>query len=237
VEAYDKTQDVIDEETDSDVKSAMTYYFRTGKTTAFDNAYKKELYDENQKARFDEFVARFGADAKEEDKLTLESEFIGCVSKVTSADKSAIDKAWANTLPTPEVKAETKKGLETWAIVLIIVGSVLVVTAGVLIPILVINHKKKVKKAEEEAIVKAGKKKIDVTDDATIDVYADENAKVAETETEAVAEEQPVEETTEVVEEAPVEEAVEAQAEEQPAPQEEVPAEETPAENVEEKQE
>ena len=97
-----------------------------------------------------------------------------------------------------------KESLPTWAIVLIIVGSVLVVTAGVLVPVLIIRHKKKLKALEEEAIVKAGKKKIDTTDDKTIDVYADEEA-TEETATEAPAEvaEEPV------VEEATVEEAVE----------------------------
>jgi hypothetical protein len=217
IEAYDKVQDVINEETDSDVKSAMTYYFRTGKTTAFDNAYKKELYDENQKARFDEFVARFGADAKEEDKLTLESEFIGCVSKVTSADKSAIDKAWANTLPTPEVKAETKKGLETWAIVLIVVGSVIVaagIAVGVIFLVKAQNKKKEAARKAAET-VNLAKRKIDTTDDKSIDVYADETETV---ETEEVSEEnvEEVVEAEEVAEEA-VEEAAEVEATEEAA--------------------
>ncbi len=215
VEAYEAVQDEIDEYTDdSDLQSAMKYYFRTGKTTAFDNAYANELYDENQKKEFDAFVAMFKADATE--KLTLESAFIGCVSKITASDKSAIEKAWVNSLPTKETVTEENAGLETWAIVLIVVGSVLVVATAVLVPVLLIAHKKKLKAQEAEAIVNAGKKKIDTTDDKTIDVYADEETEKAEADEETVT---PVAET---VEETPSEPA-----------KTEVPAEETVTETTE----
>lgn len=229
VEAYEAVQDKIDEYSeDTDLQSAMKYYFRTGETKAFDNAYKLELYDKNQKASFDEFVALFADNAEE--KLTAESKFIGCVSKITASDKQAIANAWVNSLPTPETETKEETGLETWAIVLIIVGSVLVVAAGVLVPVLVVSHKKKLKKQEQEAIVNAGKKKIDTTDDKTIDVYADEEAveeTAQETTEEAPAEEpaQEVETEAEATEETPVAEAEETV--EAVEPVEEVQAETT----------
>ena len=51
-----------------------------------------------------------------------------------------------------------------------------VVGAAVCIPLLIVaNNKKKAKKAEEEATINAYKRKrIDTTDDKTIDVYTDE---------------------------------------------------------------
>lgn len=231
VEKYEAVQDKIDEYSeDTDLQSAMKYYFRTGETKAFDNAYALELYDKNQKASFDEFVALFADNA--EDKLTAESEFISCVSKITSADKESIEEAWANSLPTPEEETEEDEGLPTWAIVLIVVGSVLVVTAGVLIPVLVINHKKKLKKQEEEAIVNAGKKKIDTTDDKTIDVYADEAEDVFVEETtnnETAGEPAETEEAEAEVEETPVE----AQPEAEETAEAVEPAEESQAETTE----
>ena len=73
------------------MQSALKYYFRTGKTKAFDNAYKNQLYDDNQKKEFDAFVALFGADAAADEKLALESTYIACVSKISSADKTVQD--------------------------------------------------------------------------------------------------------------------------------------------------
>jgi outer membrane biosynthesis protein TonB len=123
---------------------------------------------------------------------------------MTSADKEAIQTSWANYLYT-ETAVEEESGFPTWAIVLIVCGSVVVVAAAVLIPLLIVLHKKKLKAKEAEATVNAYKrKKIDTTDDKSIDVYADEET---------------VEPTETPVEESPVEE---------------VPAEETPGEPVEE---
>ena len=117
------------------------------------------------------FIAKFT-----NNELKLEKTIVSIVGEMTAADAEKVANEWAATLK-QEVKTETTKGLETWAIVLIVVGSVLVVAAGVTIPLVIVARKKKAKKAEEEATVNAYKrKKIDTTDDKTIDVYADETA-------------------------------------------------------------
>ena len=201
-EKYQAVQDYIEEYSEnSDLQAAMKYYFRTGKTEAFEAV--KGLYDSYQQ---DEF-AKFAADTT----LAEESAFIGLVSSMTDADKNAIETAWVNSLRAETQNATEDKGLETWAIVLICVGGALVVAAAVLIPLLVIGAKKKAQAREAEATVNAYKrKKIDTTDDKSIDVYADEET-VEETTENAVetseeqAEAQPqieevVEETESVVE-------------------------------------
>ena len=75
----------------------------------------------------------------------------------------------------PDEEETTESGLSTLAIWLIVIGSVIVVAAAVAIPTVIILKKKAAKKREEEATVNAYKrKKIDTTDDKSIDVYADE---------------------------------------------------------------
>jgi flagellar biosynthesis/type III secretory pathway M-ring protein FliF/YscJ len=75
-----------------------------------------------------------------------------------------------------EEAVEEESGLPTWAIILISVGGALVVGVAAFIVIRKVRRAK-AKKREEEATVNAYKrKKIDTTDDKSIDVYADENA-------------------------------------------------------------
>ena len=140
------------------------------------------------------------AEGAEKAELATANEIIGLVGKMTEDDEEAIATAWADSLLKPEVEEDEDNSLPGWAIALIVVGSVLVVAAGAGVPFLVIYSKKKAEaKREAEATVNAyRRKKIDTTDDKTIDVYADEKAE----ETEAT------EATEEVVEEA-TEEAVE----------------------------
>ena len=95
------------------------------------------------------------------------------------ADAEAIDEAWENSLRSEE-EAEEQSGLPGWAIALIVTGSVLVVLAAALIPTLIVISKKKAKaKAAEETVNAYKRKKIDTTDDKTIDVYADEDAEAS----------------------------------------------------------
>ena len=202
-ERYDAAIEAIEDTEDSDLKAAYEYYFRTGERTAFDAAYKKDKFDDDQKKAFDEFVARFSAT---EDKLYLENTFIQRLGKVTASDKNAIAQAWTDSLEGKEDETTTDDSLPGWAIALIIAGGVIVVAAAVLVPVLVISAKKRKKAQEDEATVNAYKRKIDTTDDKSIDVYADE---------EETAEETVVEEATEVVPETEtVEEAVEETAQE-----------------------
>ncbi len=182
-EKYQAVQDYIEEYAEnSDLQAAMNYYFRTGKTEAFEAV--NDLYDSYQQDEFAKFVA--------DTTLVEESAFIGLVSSMTNADKDAIETAWVNSLRAEKEDTAEAEGLETWAIVLICVGGALVVAAAVLIPLLVVGAKKKAKAKEAEATVNAYKrKKIDTTDDKSIDVYADEETAEETTETaETAAEEQ-----------------------------------------------
>ena len=124
------------------------------------------------------------------------------IGEYNEADAEAVEQSFVDSLRSETVTTEEEdKGLPTWAIVLIVVGSVLVVAAAVTIP-LVLNAKKKKAKAEkDEATVNAYKKKIDTTDDKSIDVYADDEAE--ETAEDAVEEAEVAEETTETAEAAP----------------------------------
>lgn len=182
-EKYEAVQDAIDEySSNAELQDVMTYYFRTGKTTAYNAV--KALYDEKTEQKyFNEFKAKF---ASQTEKLELESYFFDLVGVMKEADVDAIEQAWIDSLRS-ENETDEESGLPGWAIALIVAGSVLVVAAAVLIPTLIVLSKKKKAKAKvaEETVNAYKRKKIDTTDDKSIDVYADETA------------EEPVEEPTE----------------------------------------
>ena len=214
-EKLDKVNEFIDSYTDnSQLQAVMDYYFKTGKQDAF-NAVKdvEDLYTDYQKDEFAAFVKMFDV---EDDATTeevegfkgtgiLETECIALVGRMTEDDKDAIATNWADSLLSETEEEEEDEGLPTWALVLIIVGGVLVVagaTAGVWY---YVAQKKAAAKKAESVVNAYQRKKIDTTDDKTIDVYADEEK---------------TEEAAEEAEEAPAEaeevaeEAVEAPAEE-----------------------
>lgn len=172
-EEYEAVQEAIDEYSDnSELQDVMRYYFRTGKTDAYEAV--KALYDEKTEQKyFNEFKEKFTGATPE---LKKESYFFDRVGEMKEADVEAIDEAWANSLRV-EDEAEEESGLPGWAIALIVAGSVIVVLAAALIPTLIVLSKKKAKaKAAEETVNAYKRKKIDTTDDKTIDVYADEEA-------------------------------------------------------------
>ncbi len=167
-DAYKAVTDAIGEE-HADIQNALNYYFQTGETTVYDEL--KDQYSEKRQEEFAAFIARVGADKE----FSLYNAFIAQVGAMKAEDTDAIKEYWTNALTLETEEAEEEKGLETWAIVLIVVGSVLVVATAVLVPVLVMSAKKRKKARIEEATVNAYKrKKIDTTDDKTIDVYADE---------------------------------------------------------------
>ena len=204
VEKYEAVEEYIEEySSEPELYNAMKYYFRTGETALYE-AVKGE-YDEDDTKKFDEFVAKF-KDGEEFHGVS-ESKYITLIGKMTDADKASIQDDWKNSLviPESETEGEEDKGLPTWAIWLIVCGGVVLVAAAVIIPLVIVSNKKKAKAKEAEATVNAYKRKrIDTTDDLTIDVYADEEQPVAEESTETA--EEVVEETTEEVSEQPVEE-------------------------------
>ena len=207
IDKYEAYNDYLDEYSSSaDSQNLIKYFFALGPNAQPDqeiiDLYKDESKAETeQDAFYKEVLGKFSvAEGAEKAELATANEIIGLVGKMTEDDEEAIATAWADSLLKPEVEEDEDNSLPGWAIALIVVGSVLVVAAGAGVPFLVIYSKKKAEaKREAEATVNAyRRKKIDTTDDKTIDVYADEKAE----ETEAT------EATEEVVEEA-VEEAVE----------------------------
>ena len=100
----------------------------------------------------------------------------------------------------PDAEIVDEGGLPDYAIWLIVIGCVVVAAAIIAVPVVISSKKKAAKKREEEATVNAYKrKKIDTTDDKSIDVYADEEkAEEASEEAEeelSEAEETPAEES------------------------------------------
>ena len=215
-EKLDTVNEFIDSYTDnSQLQAVMDYYFKTGKQDAF-NAVRdvEDLYTEYQKDEFDAFVKMFDVEDNAETEEVegfkgtgiLETECIAPVGKMTDEDKDAIAEDWADSLLSETVEEE-EEDFPTWAIVLIIVGGVLVLggaTAGVWY---YVATKKAAAKKAESVVNAYQRKKIDTTDDKTIDVYADEE-KAEETVEEAPVE---TEEAPAEVEEAVVEETVETE--------------------------
>ena len=207
-EKYFEAYEFIDSyEDNADLQDLMTYYFRTGSKTAFEAV--ADLYDEYQVEEFNKFVAAFSENGTEIEgetvKLSLESDFIHLVGKMTEEDIDAIDQVWVDSLLSEE-EEEEEESFPVWAICLIVVGAVLVVAAAVAVPVIILSKKKAEREAAERTVNAYKRKKIDTTDDKTIDVYADDTAEEAETSAEEPVE-APVEEP--VVEEVPAEEVTE----------------------------
>ncbi len=235
VDEWDAADDKISEiaDGDSEVETVLDYIFRTGETTEYDAIKDEEdLFDDDQKAAIKSFTDDTTASFRQK-------YYINFLGKMTKADKDAIQAAWADavrpTTSSSETTTEEDDGLETWQIVLIVVSGVIVV-AGIVGGIVYFVLESKKKKAEAQAAqdtVNAYKKRIDTTDDKSIDVYADEE-KTEEQAAETATEETPVDET-EKVEEAAIEpETTEETVEETPAETAEesveANAEETPKE-------
>lgn len=192
---YEEVQKYIKKDAHKDVVQAvMQYYFRTGTTELYDAVIDE--YSASQQKAIADFVALFGAGKDFEN--TLESNFIGLVGKLTEEDAEAIKVSFKDSLKSPEVTDE-KKGLEAWVLWTIVGGAVALIVAGVVIALVIVSKNKKAKQAKEQAIVNAGKRKVDVKDDKSINVYEEETP----------VEETTVEEEAEEVEETPVEESVE----------------------------
>ena len=211
---YQAVQDRISEIADGDtaVENVITYMFRTGKTDKYD-AIKDGMvddeayFDDDQKAAIATFVDEMGKTASY--KLSY---YMNQIGGIKSADAEEIDEMWVDYV-TPDIEEETteeeEEGLETWAIVLIVVGSV-IVAAGIAVGVIFLvkaQNKKKEEARKAAETVNLAKRRIDTTDDKSIDVYADETQEVAEEATEEAVE---VEETAEEV----TEESTEVEAEE-----------------------
>ncbi|MBE7079904.1 MAG: hypothetical protein E7371_01550 [Clostridiales bacterium] len=222
-EKYEKAYETMGELTEKDtIKKAMTYYYYEGEeaSTVIDELKTAKLYTEDEYKVFTDYVEaakEFGTIENADANGVYAG--IGLVGKKTQADTDALAEAWRSTLPAEEDAVEEETSWGTLEICLVVAGSVLVVAAAVSAAIIVAN-KKKAEREEAEATVNAYKrKKIDTTDDKTIDVYADEVEETEEAQAETVEEttEEPVvaEVSEEVVEETTEEVTVETVEEKQ----------------------
>ncbi len=212
MENYTKVSDYFTNLSDSDLTSLFRYYFRTGETKMYDAV--KDLYDGYEQNEFTAFSTHAVSANKTKNDYTdmfkdesgvyydKESYFVNLLGSYTKDDKTSVDEGFAATLK-KEAAEEEEKGLAWWAIVLICVGSVLVAGGAAFIVVWQVKKAKKAKHDKEATAIRP-KKKIDTTDDKSIDVYANDEEK---------AEEQAETETVETAVEAPVEEPVEETAE------------------------
>ena len=193
-ELYTSVQEDIDDTTNVILKNLKTHYYRTGSVHDLYTA-QKDDYTKSVTKGFDEFVAKF-AEGKEF-AFATENHFITLLSKMTSDDATAVGEAWESylTLASDEV-TETDDAFPTWAIWLIVCGSVAIVATAVIIALVILHKKKVAKRKEAEATVNAYKRKrVDTTDDKTIDVYAtdeeivDESPAQTDAETDETADE------------------------------------------------
>lgn len=169
-EAYTAYNDYLAEySTDTDTQNLIKYFFMT------DGVLEQEVIDEYDETIYAQVVEKF-ADSNTE-KLSKQKAYNALVSKMTEEDAEEIADGWTNTLKQASTDTVTVTRLATWFVVLLVVAIAAVIAAAVLIPVLVILHKKKLRKREEEATTNAYKRKrIDMTKDDSIDVYADEEA-------------------------------------------------------------
>lgn len=170
INSYDVNTDLIE---------AMEYYFRTGDKTAFDEAFDKKLYTQYEKEEFYKFVESKDSEG-EAIAINRQTALIATLGKVSAEDTALMNEGLLTLIAQETVVEEvTEGGLKGWHIALIVVGGVLVLAAAIVVPTVIVSKKRK-KKAEEEATVNAYKrKKIDTTDDKSIDVYADDEAEEA----------------------------------------------------------
>lgn len=189
MENYTTVSDYFSDLSDADLTSLFRYYFRTGETSMYDAV--KGLYDDYEQKEFKAFSTHAVSENKSKTDYTemfkdadgvyydRESYFVNLLGAYTEEDKTAINEGFAATLKTETVEEEEDSGLAWWAILLICVGSVLVAGAAAVIVVWQVKKAKKAKHDREATAIRP-KKKIDTTDDKSIDVYADEEAEAVE---------------------------------------------------------
>ena len=186
MENYTKVSNYFSELSDSDLTALFRYYFRTGETAMYDAV--KDLYDDYEQKEFTAFSTRAVSKNKGKTDYTdmfkdaagvyydSESYFVNILGAYTKDDEESINEGFAATLKT-ETAEEEDEGLAWWAILLICVGSVLVAGGAVAIIVWQVQKAKKEKRDREATAIRP-KKKIDTTDDKSIDVYADDEETV-----------------------------------------------------------
>ena len=240
-EKYTEVKDYFEEFSSEypNLKNALTYAFRANVEGA-DNymtealveakklGYKDYyLYRESELKRFDAFLAHKDKDGKEfkdengkfYDRMSYYTNLLG---KMKASDVEKMEDAFKGMIQhAPELKEEEGTSTKQKVWIGVGIGAGVLALAAVAVVITITMKKKAKRKADIEA-TKVRKPAIDVKDDKSIDVYADDEPTVEETVEEAPVEEAetPVEETVaeaeteaETVEEAPVAEETEEKTE------------------------
>jgi hypothetical protein len=176
IASYDKVYEEINKAKGTELQNAMTYFFRTGKTDAYE-AVKEEVYNETKQTAFADFKAKFEGDTPE---FQLENTYFTLMGRISDEDAEAINQSWVDLLTPDKEETASESGLPVWAIILIVAGSVLVAGAVAVIVILKVRKVKKAKREAEATVNAYKRKKIDTTDDKSIDVYADDEEETAE---------------------------------------------------------
>ncbi len=219
-EKYDEVVKYIADFEDDKMEEALTYVFHTGEKSLLDDVQK--LYDTIHINEYTAFAAHgesanesknnyatkfLDKDNKHYDRMNYYIRLMGGKEAIKSADIDAIENSWAGTLQ-QETIVEADDSFPNWAIVLIVIGSVLVVGAAIGVPVaLHLRKKAKLEAAYERTRVR--KDRLDTTDDKSIDVYADEE----ETPVEAEKTDEKTADEAESVETAEVEETAKESAE------------------------
>ncbi len=186
-EKYEQVQEYINA-CASDMQKVLKYYFRTGETEVFDDAVALDLYTAEEAQVLTDFKA-----GKEQNKKTLpvnaanaaivsETEFVNRLGGYSDEDIELMKEGWTNTLRHEEETEETEEGWPTWAIITAAIGGGVVVILLITVPVIVVNNKKKARRKAEATVNAYKRKKIDTTDDKSIDVYADDDAETKDNE-------------------------------------------------------
>ncbi|MBQ9118060.1 MAG: hypothetical protein IJY11_02540 [Clostridia bacterium] len=214
-EQYDEVMEFINDVEDSAVKQALTYLFKANKNNAVPAAFTdvEDLYEDYQINEIKAFATRtentdkdgtdysdkFLVEGTADDYYDRQTYYVNRLGAMSSADAEKYADGLASYLKAHEVE-ETEESFPVWAIILICVAGALVVAAGITVPCVIVHKKRAKARADREATAVRRRKRIDTTDDKTIDVYADEKAEEAKAEE---AQEQPAEEES-AAEEQPV---------------------------------
>lgn len=167
-ESYKTVTDYLAEySNNTNAQGLINYYFRADVAKLPIAEETVALYDGEL---FTEITEKFT-----EEELPKETAFISLIGKMSDEDAEAIDEAWKASLLQVEEEVVEEDEFPVWAIWTIVGCGVAALAIIVAIPVVIMQKKKAAKKREEEATVNAYKRKrIDTTDDKSIDVYADE---------------------------------------------------------------
>ena len=227
-EKYEEVTEYINNlKGDKKLSAAVMAYFRTGSAKAVNevvaefgdkalsandmkefNAYTTRTLSERKPTASSQTANDYTEMFKDEqgNYYDVQSYFVGSIGAVSEEDEASMLDAWKSTIYTKtETATEDEKGMQWWHWLLIAIGGAVVIAGGVVLGIYL--NKRSKQAMEERMRTSKPRKKIDTTDDKTIDVYADEEA--VEAPAEEVVEEAVAEEA---VEEAPVEETVAEEA-------------------------